>query len=75
MECLIAGARNVVCADSYRDRRISMKEIALSALSGNYPNGTYVVSRTWYSFKIFGFSCHAALMMLLRKWTCFLLEC
>ncbi|KGN62885.1 ubiquitin carboxyl-terminal hydrolase 26 isoform X1 [Cucumis sativus] len=47
MECLIAGARNVVCADSYRDRRISMKEIALSALSGNYPNGTYVVSRTW----------------------------
>ncbi|KAL0537341.1 hypothetical protein IC582_026319 [Cucumis melo] len=33
MDCLIAGARNVVCAYSYRDWRISMKEIALSALS------------------------------------------
>lgn len=42
-----------------------MKEIALSALSGNYPNGTYVVSRTWYFFRILEFSCHTALLTLL----------
>uniref|UniRef100_A0A9I9EDD9 Uncharacterized protein n=1 Tax=Cucumis melo TaxID=3656 RepID=A0A9I9EDD9_CUCME len=32
---------------------------------GNYPNGTYVVSMTWYFFKILEFSCHTALLMLL----------
>lgn len=67
MDCLIAGARNVVCADSYRDRRISMKEIALSVLSGNYPDGTYFVSRTWYCLNILRFSYYASLLMLLEN--------
>ncbi|RXI09976.1 hypothetical protein DVH24_021742 [Malus domestica] len=33
MVCLIDGARNVVCADSYRDRRIIMKQVAEDALA------------------------------------------
>ncbi|KAI9156221.1 hypothetical protein LWI28_002457 [Acer negundo] len=45
--CLIDGARTVVFADSYRDRRKSMKEIADSVLSGKLRDGTYYVSKAW----------------------------
>ncbi|XP_057955457.1 ubiquitin carboxyl-terminal hydrolase 26 isoform X2 [Malania oleifera] len=46
--CLIDGARTMVSADSYRDRRTLMKELAEVALAGNCPDGTlYYVSRPW----------------------------
>lgn len=46
-DCLIDAARNLVCAESYRDRRKFMKEIAESVLSGNCSDGTYCVSKAW----------------------------
>ncbi|XP_021276622.1 ubiquitin carboxyl-terminal hydrolase 26 isoform X1 [Herrania umbratica] len=47
MECLIDVARTVVCADSYRDRRKLMKEIADNVLLGKCMDGTYYVSKAW----------------------------
>ncbi|XP_031283351.1 ubiquitin carboxyl-terminal hydrolase 26-like isoform X1 [Pistacia vera] len=47
LKCLIDGARTMVCADSYRDRRKSMKELADDVLSGKFGEGTYYVSRPW----------------------------
>ncbi|XP_062022879.1 ubiquitin carboxyl-terminal hydrolase 26 [Rosa rugosa] len=45
--CLIDGARDVVSADSYRDRRILMKQVAEDAIAGRCSDGTYYVSRSW----------------------------
>ncbi|CAN6540179.1 unnamed protein product [Malus baccata var. baccata] len=47
MVCLIDGARNVVCADSYRDRRIVMKQVGEDALAGKCSDGIYFVSKAW----------------------------
>ncbi|KAK9289140.1 hypothetical protein L1049_017613 [Liquidambar formosana] len=49
MDCLIDGARTMVCADSYRDRRTLMKELAEAALAGNYhlDGKSYYISKTW----------------------------
>ncbi|KAM1224734.1 hypothetical protein ACFX1S_043812 [Malus domestica] len=47
MVCLIDGARNVVCADSYRDRRIIMKQVAEDALAAKCSGGIYYVSKSW----------------------------
>lgn len=48
-DCILDEARGMVCADSYRDRRMLMKEIAEAALAGKHPDGKlYYVSRTWY---------------------------
>ena len=60
--CLIDGARTVVFADSYRDRRKSMKEIADSVLSGKLRDGTYYVSKAWYDGK--GFYCNSFIFFL-----------
>ncbi|KAG2699923.1 hypothetical protein I3760_07G211200 [Carya illinoinensis] len=45
--CLVDGARTVVCGDSYRDRRTMMKQIANEAVQGNCVDGTYYVSKAW----------------------------
>ncbi|KAH7859363.1 hypothetical protein Vadar_000087 [Vaccinium darrowii] len=48
VHCLLEVARNMVSADSYRDRRTSMKELAEAALAGNCLDGPlYCVSKTW----------------------------
>lgn len=47
MSCLIDGAYTVVCADSYRDRRKSLKGLADDVLSGKFVEGTYYVSKSW----------------------------
>ncbi|XP_037495087.1 ubiquitin carboxyl-terminal hydrolase 26 isoform X1 [Jatropha curcas] len=47
MACLIDGAKSVVCADSYRDRRALMRDLASDVLAGNCLDGTYYVSKTW----------------------------
>eukprot|EP00257_Ricinus_communis_P017048 XP_015575390.1 ubiquitin carboxyl-terminal hydrolase 26 isoform X3 [Ricinus communis] len=47
MACLMDGARSVVCADSYRDRRTSMRDLANDVLAGKCLEGTYYVSKTW----------------------------
>lgn len=52
-DCLIDGARTLVSADSYRDRRTSMKQIAEDALAGRCEDGTYFVSRAWYDSATF----------------------
>ncbi|KAJ7966072.1 Ubiquitin carboxyl-terminal hydrolase 26 [Quillaja saponaria] len=46
-DCLIDGARTVVCADTYRDRRESMKQLARDILDGNCLDGNYYISRAW----------------------------
>ncbi|XP_054797302.1 ubiquitin carboxyl-terminal hydrolase 26 isoform X2 [Prosopis cineraria] len=46
-DCLIDGARSVVSADTYRDRRESMKHLAREILDGNCPDGKYYISRPW----------------------------
>ncbi|KAA8524129.1 hypothetical protein F0562_010440 [Nyssa sinensis] len=47
-DCLIEGVRTMVCADSYRDRRTSMKELAEAVVAGNCLDGTlYYVSKAW----------------------------
>lgn len=51
--CLVDGAQSVVCADSYRDRRTLMRDLAISVLSGKCGDGTYYVSKTWYGCKSF----------------------
>lgn len=48
IDCLVDSARAIVTADSYRDRRAYMKEVAEAALAGNYLDGKlYYVSKTW----------------------------
>ncbi|XP_015885340.2 ubiquitin carboxyl-terminal hydrolase 26 isoform X2 [Ziziphus jujuba] len=47
VDCLIDGARNLVSADSYRDRRTVMKQVAEDALAGRSQDGTYNVSKAW----------------------------
>lgn len=47
-DCIRDEARGLVCADSYRDRRMLMREIAEAALAGTHPDGKlYYVSKTW----------------------------
>ncbi|CAJ1972174.1 unnamed protein product [Sphenostylis stenocarpa] len=46
-DCLIDGAQNVVSADTYRDQRESLKQLARAILDGNYKDGMYYVSRPW----------------------------
>ncbi|CAL9125822.1 ubiquitin carboxyl-terminal hydrolase [Musa troglodytarum] len=47
-DCLRDEAKNAVCADDYRDRKASLKQLAEAALSGNCPDGpSYYVSRAW----------------------------
>nr|XP_017229766.1 PREDICTED: ubiquitin carboxyl-terminal hydrolase 26 isoform X2 [Daucus carota subsp. sativus] len=47
-DCVLEEARGLVCADSYRDQRMLMREIAEAALSGMLPDGkSYYVSKTW----------------------------
>lgn len=52
-DCLIDGARNVVSADTYRDRRESFKQLARDVLDGKNEDGKYYVSRSWYDYKFF----------------------
>lgn len=47
-DCLIHGAQTVVSADTYRDRRESMKSLARDILDGNCPDGKYYISKPWY---------------------------
>ncbi|KAJ4707618.1 Ubiquitin carboxyl-terminal hydrolase 26, partial [Melia azedarach] len=47
MDCLIDDARILVCTDSYRDRRKSMKGLADDVISGKVVDGTYYVSKSW----------------------------
>ncbi|XP_057987065.1 ubiquitin carboxyl-terminal hydrolase 26 isoform X2 [Hevea brasiliensis] len=47
MACLIDGAQSVVFADSYRDRRTLMRDLASDVLTGKCLDGTYYVSKTW----------------------------
>ncbi|KAK3144226.1 hypothetical protein QOZ80_4AG0310280 [Eleusine coracana subsp. coracana] len=50
MECLMVGAKNVVSADVYRDRKASFKSLAEAALAGSCSDDTsYFISRTWLS--------------------------
>ncbi|KAL2336663.1 hypothetical protein Fmac_011109 [Flemingia macrophylla] len=46
-DCLIDGAQNVVSADTYRDQRESLKQLARDILDGNCDDGMYYVSRPW----------------------------
>ncbi|KAL5145003.1 Ubiquitin carboxyl-terminal hydrolase 26 [Glycine soja] len=46
-DCLIHGAMTVVSADTYRDRRESMKSLARDILDGNCLDGKYYISRPW----------------------------
>lgn len=48
MDCLIEGARTLVSADSYRDRRTLMKQVAEDALARRCLDGSYFVSKAWY---------------------------
>ncbi|KAK8465514.1 hypothetical protein PHAVU_009G100000 [Phaseolus vulgaris] len=47
LDCLIHGAMTVVSADTYRDRRESMKSLARDILDGNCLDGKYYISRPW----------------------------
>ncbi|MBA0574248.1 hypothetical protein Golob_001475, partial [Gossypium lobatum] len=47
LDCLIDVAHTVVCADSYRDRRKLMKEIAEDVLLAKCEDGAYYVSKAW----------------------------
>ncbi|KAB1204508.1 Ubiquitin carboxyl-terminal hydrolase 26 [Morella rubra] len=47
MDCLVDGARTLVCGDSYRDRRTVMKQIANEVVQGNCEDGAYYVSKAW----------------------------
>ncbi|XP_076959230.1 ubiquitin carboxyl-terminal hydrolase 26-like [Bidens hawaiensis] len=48
IECLMETACTTVSADSYRDRRTSMRELAESALAGKCPDGQlYYLSKSW----------------------------
>ncbi|KAJ4845848.1 Ubiquitin carboxyl-terminal hydrolase 26 [Turnera subulata] len=45
--CLLDGAQSKVCADSYRDRRTKMKDLASHVLAGRCEDGAYYVSKQW----------------------------
>ncbi|CAL1362439.1 unnamed protein product [Linum trigynum] len=46
--CLFDGAKTLVSADSYRDRRTLMRELATNVLAGKtVDDGEYYVSKTW----------------------------
>ncbi|KAL2896625.1 Ubiquitin carboxyl-terminal hydrolase 26, partial [Bienertia sinuspersici] len=48
MDCLHNSARAIVSADSYKDRRAYMKEVAEAALAGNsLDEKLYYISKTW----------------------------
>ncbi|GLU01093.1 hypothetical protein SLE2022_184180 [Rubroshorea leprosula] len=47
IDCLMDMAHTVVCADSYRDRRTLMREIAENVLAGKCLDGNYYVSKPW----------------------------
>ncbi|OAY70810.1 Ubiquitin carboxyl-terminal hydrolase 26 [Ananas comosus] len=48
VECLNNEAKTAVCADDYRDRKASLKQLAEAALAGNSLEGpSYMVSRSW----------------------------
>ncbi|KAB1996150.1 hypothetical protein ES319_D13G211800v1 [Gossypium barbadense] len=47
LDCLIDVAHTVVCADSYRDRRKLMKEIAEDVLLAKCEDGAYYISKAW----------------------------
>ncbi|OVA08284.1 Ubiquitin carboxyl-terminal hydrolases family 2 [Macleaya cordata] len=48
IDCLMDGAKCMVRADDFRDRRASLKEIAEASLAGKFLDGTlYYVSRAW----------------------------
>lgn len=48
INCLMDGARTMISADSYRDQRTSVKELADAVLAGNCPDGNlYYVSKCW----------------------------
>ncbi|GAB4837638.1 Ubiquitin carboxyl-terminal hydrolase 26 [Ancistrocladus abbreviatus] len=48
INCLMSAAREAVSANSYRDRRASMRELAEAALGGKCLDGTlYYVSKNW----------------------------
>ncbi|KAE8710514.1 Ubiquitin carboxyl-terminal hydrolase 26 [Hibiscus syriacus] len=55
VDCLIDVARTIVCAESYRDRRKLMKEIADVVLLGKCEDGAYYVSKAWYDCSYFYF--------------------
>ncbi|KAG4962807.1 hypothetical protein JHK85_040253 [Glycine max] len=57
-DCLIHGAMTVVSADTYRDRRESMKSLAWDILDGKY-----YISRPWYD----NILCHLLPFMLPQK--------
>ncbi|KAJ6735835.1 UBIQUITIN CARBOXYL-TERMINAL HYDROLASE [Salix viminalis] len=47
MACLIDGAKSVVFADSYRDQRTLMRDLANDVIAGKCLDGAYFVSKTW----------------------------
>ncbi|KAJ6685388.1 UBIQUITIN CARBOXYL-TERMINAL HYDROLASE [Salix purpurea] len=47
MTCLIDGAQSVVSADSYRDQRILMRDLANDVIAKKCSDGAYFVSKTW----------------------------
>ncbi|CAK7346948.1 unnamed protein product [Dovyalis caffra] len=47
MTCLIDGAKSVVFADSYRDQRTLMRDLANDVITGKCSDGAYFVSKTW----------------------------
>ena len=49
MACLVDGAKSVVFADSYRDQRTLMRDLANDVIAGKCLDGTYFVSKTWYA--------------------------
>lgn len=53
MDCLIDGAHSVVSADTYRDQRESMKQIARDILDRHGADGEYYVSRSWYDCNLY----------------------
>ncbi|RDX81132.1 Ubiquitin carboxyl-terminal hydrolase 26, partial [Mucuna pruriens] len=48
-DCLIDGAQNVVSADTYRDRRESLKQLARDILDGNCKDG---MLQQWWKRKV-----------------------
>ncbi|XP_059653831.1 ubiquitin carboxyl-terminal hydrolase 26 [Cornus florida] len=48
VDCLLEGAHTMVSADSYKDRRKLMVELAVAVVAGKCLDGTlYYVSKTW----------------------------
>ncbi|KAJ6939241.1 hypothetical protein NC651_005626 [Populus alba x Populus x berolinensis] len=47
MTCLIDSAQSVVSADSYRDQRALMRDLANDVITKKCSDGTYFVSKTW----------------------------